>query len=177
MTSMPSMTSMNNAAKPPAWEAFLSHRRLERLSRISRALLRIWAFNENERLKQAKNDELRVANYQRFQEWCASYVDDPSLPPIEVSHFSKWVFANNLTALPTEAVLRATFGKYGPIELVAFGLNENESSPYFGKPTRASIRFARDGDSKFARDGERWRRLRLEQERKALLAPSDSHPK
>jgi uncharacterized short protein YbdD (DUF466 family) len=121
-----------------------------------------------------QRDRLAV-EYERFQEWCASYVDDPSLPPIEVLICpSNTVYASHLTAFQTEEVLRATFEKYGPIECVFFGLNENASSPNFGKPTRACIKFARDGDSLLARDGERWRRWRLEEEREreALLASS-----
>ena len=124
--------------------------------------------------QRVERDRLAV-EYERFQEWCASYVDDPSLPPIEVLICpSNTVYASHLTAFQTEEVLRATFEKYGPIECVFFGLNENASSPNFGKPTRACIKFARDGDSLLARDGERWRRWRLEEEREreALLASS-----
>ena len=123
--------------------------------------------------QRVERDRLAV-EYERFQEWCASYVDDPSLPPIEVLICNNTVYASHLTAFQTEEVLRATFEKYGPIECVFFGLNENASSPNFGKPTRACIKFARDGDSLLARDGERWRRWRLEEEREreALLASS-----
>ena len=112
--------------------------------------------------------------YKREQEWRDSHVDDPSLPPIQVVHGpDRWVWTSEyLTPFPTEDVIRATFEKYGPVTKVLFGKGENVSSPNFGKPVRAWIKFARQGDSALARAGENWRRygMKEKQEREALLA-------
>ena len=117
--------------------------------------------------------------YERFEEWRARYVDDPSHPPIKV----ECKFSNNImiclggvrAPFPTEAELRATFEKYGPIKWIRFSdLNENVSSPNFGRPWFAFITFACELDAQLAREGEnwRWQRLKEERERKALLASS-----
>ena len=120
-----------------------------------------------------------AAEYARFEEWLDSHVDDPSLPPIQVMRFCDWVVTDEyITPFPTEDVLRATFKKYGPVTKVMFGKGENVSSPNFGKPVRAWIKFARQGDSALARAGENWRRygMKEKQEREALLAPLASSP-
>ena len=117
--------------------------------------------------------------YKRFEEWRDRHVDDPSLPPIQVLSFCDWVLTDeNITPFPTEDVLRATFEKYGPVTKVLFGMGENVSSPNFGKPVRAQIKFARQGDSALARAGENWRRygMKEKQEREALLVPLSSSP-
>lgn len=114
-----------------------------------------------------------VVEYERFTEWCANYVDDPSLPPIQVmTHGNLVRTRDDLTSLQTEAVLRATFEKYGPVESVSIITNKIVLSPNFGKPHFAWIKFARDGDSALAREGESWRRrhMREKREREALLA-------
>ena len=114
-----------------------------------------------------------VVEYERFTEWCANYVDDPSLPPIQVmTHGNLVRTRDDLTSLQTEAVLRATFEKYGPVESVSIITNKIVLSPNFGKPHFAWIKFARDGDSALARDAENWRRrhMREKREREALLA-------
>ena len=114
-----------------------------------------------------------AAEYARFEEWRDSHVDDPSLPPIQVmTHGNLVRTRDDLTSLQTEAVLRATFEKYGPVEHVWIITNKIVLSPNFGKPHFAWIKFARDGDSALARDAENWRRrhMREKREREALLA-------
>lgn len=121
----------------------------------------------------SETDDQLAAEYARFEEWRDSHVDDPSLPPIKVMRFCDWVLTDeHITPFPTEDVIRATFEKYGPVTKVLFGKGENVSSPNFGKPVRAWIKFARQGDSALARAGENWRRygMKEKQEREALLA-------
>ena len=120
---------------------------------------------------------LQVAGSSRFEQWRVSYIDDPRYPPIEVVKLSNSVIATReiLTPFQTEAVLRATFEKYGPIEQV--------NMRHYGKVLRRGwIKFVHEDDAHFAWRCEWWRlflqhnvdeAMAEAREREALLAPSD----
>jgi hypothetical protein len=120
---------------------------------------------------------LQVVGPSRFEQWRANYIDDPRYPPIEVVKLSNSVIATReiLTPFQTEAVLRATFEKYGPIEQV--------NMRHYGKVLRRGwIKFVHKDDAHFAWRCEWWRlflqhnvdeAMAEAREREALLAPSD----
>jgi hypothetical protein len=120
---------------------------------------------------------LQVVGPSRFEQWRANYIDDPRYPPIEVVKLSNSVIATReiLTPFQTEAVLCATFEKYGPIEQV--------NMRHYGKVLRRGwIKFVHEDDAHFAWRCEWWRlflqhnvdeAMAEAREREALLAPSD----